>query len=208
MQGLDLGFSIVILIMSVVIHEVSHGYIAYMLGDITAKASGRLTLNPAKHLDPVGSFIVPVIAFMTAGFIFGWAKPVPYNPYNLTNKKWGEAMVAFAGPASNLLIALIFGMLIRFSGEIGIAGTAFVDIFATVALINLILAVFLTHILRIDQYYLAGASNPYVFPLELPKTEPPFAVKPGHIAYADQFFAGNIPWIKVPVCHKQGRIKI
>ena len=73
-------FQIAILIMSVVIHEVSHGYAASFLGDQTAKYQGRLTLNPLKHLDFVGSFLVPSVAYFLGGFIFGWAKPVPYNP--------------------------------------------------------------------------------------------------------------------------------
>src|ERR1041384_3295066 len=108
-------FQIAILIMSVVIHEVSHGYAASMLGDETACYQGRLTLNPIKHLDLVGSFIVPVIAYMTGGFIFGWAKPVPYNPYNLRPGRWSEALVAIAGPISNISLAIIFGLILRFS---------------------------------------------------------------------------------------------
>jgi len=81
-------FQIAILIMSVVIHEVSHGYSASMLGDQTARYQGRLTLNPVKHLDFVGSFLVPLVSYMFGGFIFGWARPVPYNPYNLKPGRW------------------------------------------------------------------------------------------------------------------------
>ena len=93
-------FSIVILILSIALHEASHGYAANRLGDPTARLAGRLTLNPLKHLDLFGSVIIPFLTFITGGFIFGWAKPVPYNPYNLTDQRWGEAKVAFAGPAS------------------------------------------------------------------------------------------------------------
>src|SRR4051812_1743887 len=93
--------SIVILIFSVIVHEVAHGFMADRLGDPTARLAGRLTLNPLKHLDPVGSIIVPLITSM-AGFTFGWAKPVPFNPYNLKNKRLGEFLIALAGPASNL----------------------------------------------------------------------------------------------------------
>jgi len=140
-MSLDFLFSILILIFSVVIHEVSHGYFAYRLGDNTAKFAGRLTLNPMKHLDWFGSFLLPVMSYLFGGFIIGWAKPVPFNPYNLRNQRWGEAIVAFAGPLANILVALFFGLLIRF----GVAyqfGEAFVYIFSTIVFINLILATF------------------------------------------------------------------
>ena len=107
-------FQILILIISVVIHEVSHGYVAQMMGDPTARLQGRLTLNPLKHLDPLGSVIIPGILLLSgSGFLIGWAKPVPYNPYNLSNQKWGEALVAGAGPAVNILLAVIFAIVIR-----------------------------------------------------------------------------------------------
>ncbi|GBE17141.1 peptidase family M50 [bacterium BMS3Abin15] len=107
-------FQVAILIMSVVIHEVSHGVSALWLGDPTAKYAGRLTLNPLKHLDLWGSFLVPLIMILTLGFGFGWAKPVPYNPYNLRDQKKGPAIVGLAGPLSNIVVALIFGLGARF----------------------------------------------------------------------------------------------
>lgn len=128
--------------MSVVIHEVSHGYAAYVLGDNTARYAGRLTLNPLAHLDFLGSFVVPALAFLSFGFAFGWAKPVPYNPYNLRNQRWGDAIVAVAGPASNLVIALIFGLLIRFSGFWGIENVFFLQAVQLVVIINLVLMFF------------------------------------------------------------------
>ena len=133
---------IAVLIMSVVIHEVSHGYAASALGDQTARWEGRLTLNPFKHLDPVGSFIIPVIAYMTAGVIFGWARPVPYNPYNLRPGRWSEAMVAAAGPLSNISVALIFGLMLRSGVTLGWANESFIQITAVIVLINIVLAVF------------------------------------------------------------------
>ena len=142
MQEVDFIFSILILIMSVVVHEVSHGYVANILGDPTARLEGRLTLNPIKHLDPVGSVIVPTATYFLSGFIFGWAKPVPYNPYNLRNQKWGTALVASAGALSNFLIAAVFGILIRFSDDLGIASLAFINIASIVVFLNLILGVF------------------------------------------------------------------
>ncbi|MDO8471109.1 MAG: site-2 protease family protein [bacterium] len=141
---MEFFFQIAVLIMSVVIHEVSHGYAASYLGDETARYQGRLTLNPLKHLDFVGSFLVPSIAYFLGGFIFGWAKPVPYNPYNLRPGRWSEAIVAAAGPVSNMLLALIFGMLLRvgFSGGSSLANPAFIQITSMIVFINIILAIF------------------------------------------------------------------
>lgn len=99
-----------VFLFSVIIHEVSHGLAALWLGDPTAKYAGRLNLNPAKHIDFWGSVIVPIFMLATAGFAFGWAKPVPYNPYNLKNQKWGPALVALAGPISNIILAIIFAV--------------------------------------------------------------------------------------------------
>ena len=131
-------FQIAVLIMSVVVHEVSHGYAASALGDQTARYEGRLTLNPIKHLDFVGSFLVPFISYSLGGFIIGWAKPVPYNPHNLRPGRWSEAMVAGAGPASNLAIAIIFGLLLR----VGVPNMAFMEIAAIIVFINIVLAIF------------------------------------------------------------------
>lgn len=130
---------IIILLFSVVIHEVAHGYAALSLGDPTAKLQGRLTLNPIKHLDPVGSILIPIITSLS-GFFFGWAKPVPYNPYNLKPGRFSEAFVAIAGPASNLLLATGFGLIIRFGGNILPEPVLFVA--GTVVLTNLVLALF------------------------------------------------------------------
>jgi Zn-dependent protease len=136
---MELIFSIAILIMSVVIHEVSHGYAAALQGDPTAKYQGRLTLNPIKHLDPMGSIIVPLITAQF-GIAFGWAKPVPFNPYNLRNQRWGELIVAIAGPLSNLLIALVFGTIIRFG--LHSLPTSFINFSVLVVIVNLGLAIF------------------------------------------------------------------
>lgn len=133
--------SIVILIISVILHEVSHGFMADRLGDPTARLQGRLTLNPLKHIDPVGSIIVPLITSFF-GFTFGWAKPVPYNPYNLKNRRQGEFLIALAGPASNLLIALIFGTIIRFTATAGNINSPFMTVITYIVLINIVLAVF------------------------------------------------------------------
>lgn len=139
---MDFLFIIVILIMSVVVHEVSHGYAALALGDPTAKYQGRLTLNPIYHLDPVGSFLVPLLGYFAGGFIIGWAKPVPFNPYNLRNQKWGEAIVAVAGPLANISLAIIFGLAIRFMAGQAFATSAFISLTGFVVMINIILAIF------------------------------------------------------------------
>jgi Zn-dependent protease len=140
----DFIFIILILIFSVVLHEVSHGYVANYLGDPTARLAGRLTLNPIKHLDMMGSIIIPVILIFTnAGFVFGWAKPVPYNPYNLRKGgKWAEAIVAGAGPASNFVIAIIFGLLMRFGIVFGFATAPFIQIAGMIVFVNIMLGVF------------------------------------------------------------------
>ena len=120
-----LVFQLVVLIFSVMIHEISHGYIAEYLGDPTARLAGRLTLNPLKHLDFFGSFLLPVSLFFLSGgsFVFGWAKPVPYNPVYLKNPKSGAGKIACAGPASNFLFALAFGIFGRFL-PVGISAKA------------------------------------------------------------------------------------
>lgn len=139
---MEVVFFIIVLVMSVVIHEVSHGWAALFLGDQTAKHAGRLTLNPIPHIDPIGSILVPfALAILSPGFVFGWAKPVPYNPYNLRGGKWGPAIVAVAGPISNLVLAVFFSFLIRFVPLFSLttmAGT----ISAQIVLLNIILAVF------------------------------------------------------------------
>lgn len=121
-------------------HELSHGYMADFLGDPTARLAGRLTINPLKHLDIYGSIIVPIITSFF-GFTFGWAKPVPYNPYNLKNKRSGEFLIAIAGPGMNLLIALVFGIFIRLmAGNPG--AISFLEIAAYIVVINIVLTIF------------------------------------------------------------------
>jgi Zn-dependent protease len=144
MQDLDLIqaiFSIAVLIFSVVAHEVSHGYMAQYLGDPTARLAGRLTMNPIKHIDPIGSILVPIVTvLMPGGFVFGWAKPVPYNPYNLRDAKWGDAKVALAGPLTNLAIAFIFAMFLRLGGDLFTGPMQ--TLMHTIVIINIVLAIF------------------------------------------------------------------
>src|SRR3989344_871360 len=142
-MDINIVFQIAILIVSVIVHEVSHGYAALMLGDHTAEYEGRLTLNPIKHIDLFGSIILPLLLIITkAGFVLGWAKPVPYNPYNLKNQKWGEAIVAGAGPLTNIVIAIFFGLLIRFLLPLGFLSQSMIGALSLIVLINLLLAFF------------------------------------------------------------------
>lgn len=141
-MGLETLIIITALILSIVLHEMAHGYAANALGDPTARLQGRLSANPIVHLDLLGSIVIPALLFFgNAGFLFGWAKPVPYNPYNLSDQRYGEAKVAAAGPAMNIAIAVLFGMLIRFSTELGLPAT-FIDIASYVVYINILLAFF------------------------------------------------------------------
>ena len=141
MDPMQIGM-IVILILSVVIHEMAHGYAANWLGDPTARLAGRLSANPLVHLDPMMSIILPGILIATGSpILFGAAKPVPYNPYNLRNQKWGEAIVAVAGPLANVGIALLFAVLVRFSGMMSLS-EAFVSLSIQIIMLNLFLAFF------------------------------------------------------------------
>jgi len=135
--------SLVILIISIILHEVAHGYMANYLGDPTARLAGRLTLNPLVHIDPIGSILLPGLLLVTQSFthfpmLIGYAKPVPINPHYLTGK-YDEALTAFAGPGTNILIALIFGLAIRF---IGGPETPLIDAFAVITYLNMLLALF------------------------------------------------------------------
>lgn len=144
MIDIILIFQLIVLILSVIVHELAHGYVAYSLGDPTAKYEGRLTLNPLKHLDLFGSIILPLLLFISnSPFLFGWAKPVPINPYNFRDKKYGEMKVSFAGPASNLLLAIVFGLIIRFTPQSLLLYNPGIEIiFSYIVLINIWLAVF------------------------------------------------------------------
>ncbi len=137
-------FSLIILLFSVIIHELAHGYVANSLGDPTAKYEGRLTLNPIKHLDPFGSIILPLLLFLAGSpILVGWAKPVPINPYNFKDQKWGSLKVAIAGPISNIILAVFFGLIIRFaSAGFIMSYPGFFIILTYIVIINLTLAIF------------------------------------------------------------------
>ncbi|MGC8651255.1 MAG: site-2 protease family protein [Minisyncoccia bacterium] len=135
-------FSIIVLLFSVVIHEVSHGWAALKLGDDTAEKMGRLTLNPIPHLDLFGSILLPLMLLLShVGIVFGWAKPVPYNPLKLRNPARDSALLALAGPASNFVLALTFGLLIRGLNYLH-SGLSLTPFLGLIVQINLVLAIF------------------------------------------------------------------
>ncbi len=129
-----------------VFHEYAHALVAYRLGDTTAKDAGRLTLNPLVHIDPFGTVIVPLFLLFTSGIFIGWAKPVPYNPHALRDKRYGSLKVGAAGPLSNLIIAVLLGIIIRFAGFFGVIGGAvspvFLQFLGLVVYVNIFLALF------------------------------------------------------------------
>ncbi len=148
MEELSIMQRIVVWVLPVVfaitVHEVAHGWVARLYGDKTAWMLGRLTLNPIKHIDPVGTVLLPGLLLLSGtGFIFGWAKPVPVNPNNLRNPKRDMALVAMAGPAANLLMALGWAMLVRGGILIDTAFASLPMIYMGIAgiSINLVLAI-------------------------------------------------------------------
>lgn len=154
-------FTIVVLIFSVILHEVAHGYAANALGDPTAKLQGRLSLNPIRHIDPIGSIFIPAVLVATgSGILFGWAKPVPYNPYNLRNQRWGEAIVGVAGVATNLFLAVLFALIARAAWGAGL--TDFAMLSAVVVSVNLSLGLFnLLPIPPLDGFTILRGILPY-----------------------------------------------
>jgi Zn-dependent protease len=139
---MDAIFIILIVLFSVVIHEVSHGFAANLLGDPTAKMQGRLTLNPISHLDLFGSILLPAVLFFSNLPVIGWAKPVPFNPYNLRGGKWGPGIVAIAGPASNILVAVFFSILIRLNFALSLVPDTFNTLCILIVSLNVVLAIF------------------------------------------------------------------
>ncbi len=140
---IDSFFFILILITSVVIHEVAHGYVAYRYGDLTAQMAGRLTMNPLKHIDIVGSIIVPItLLLVNAGFLVGWAKPVPINDRNFTKRKEGLFAVSIAGICANFIIAIFFAIVLRVSINFGFYNESFEYIVSIIIFLNIILGFF------------------------------------------------------------------
>ena len=140
-QGLFIGVNFLLFLMAVVVHEVSHGVVANYLGDPTARQAGRLTLNPLKHIDPVGTILLPLIMrLLNAPFVFGWAKPVPVDYRNLAHPKRDMFWIGAAGPASNFLLAILIALFLKVAGgRVPALGALLLQY---LAFINLILALF------------------------------------------------------------------
>ncbi len=141
---ISLIFYFVIIIPSSIIHEYAHGWMADRLGDPTARYAGRLTIDPRPHIDLWGTILLPLILFISTNgrFLFAYAKPVPYNPYNLKNQKWGPALVGFAGPAANFLLAAATAFVVHVLNLAGVATASFVGYLALIVYANLTLMVF------------------------------------------------------------------
>jgi Zn-dependent protease len=136
---LQAALMVVVLLFSIIIHEIAHGYVALLNGDPTARMLGRLTLNPIPHIDPVGSILLPLLLLISqSSFLIGWAKPVPVNPLNFRNFRWGEFAVSAAGPVSNLALAAIFSVLLR----LGLENPGLTQLAYYGVSINIILALF------------------------------------------------------------------
>ncbi len=157
---------------AITVHESSHGWMADKFGDKTARAMGRITLNPIAHIDPIGTVILPLLLILTRSpFIFGWAKPVPVNPYNLRNPRKDMLWIGLAGPAANIITAIIFSFILR-SGLIipnSLANTFIVQ----VILINLVLAIFnLIPIPPLDGYQILSGLLPRETAISYSRIEP------------------------------------
>ncbi|MEK7464261.1 MAG: site-2 protease family protein [Patescibacteria group bacterium] len=135
-------FLYIIIILSATFHEYGHAFVANFLGDDTAKREGRLTLNPLKHIDPLGTVIIPLVLLLTSGVFIGWAKPVPYNPYNLKDKKYGSLKVGLAGPGANFIIAILLGLIMRFYPSGLFVNPLFPQFLGLIVYINIFLGLF------------------------------------------------------------------
>lgn len=190
-------FQIAILIISVMIHEISHGYMALFWGDRTAQYAGRLTLNPIKHIDIFGSIIIPALMFISGtGFIFGWAKPVPYNPYNLRRRNIAEPFVAVAGPLSNIIVALILSIILRV-GLLFSLPQAMGTLLVYAVLINISLAIFnMMPVPGFDGYKIYSAFLPTQFQLRLQSLEKYWIIFAlAFVLIASPFFVSIVRWV-------------
>jgi Zn-dependent protease len=189
---IDISLMAVVLLFSVMIHEVAHGYVALLNGDPTARLSGRITLNPIPHIDPIGTILLPAILLLTGSrILFGWARPVPVNPSYFRDYRLGEITTSFAGPASNLLLALLFSYLLRF----GVGGPGLLLLAYYGCTINIFLAIFnLIPIPPLDGSHLVSAFLPYRLLQYYQYLEPV-----GFIIILLLFYSGIMGMILMPV---------
>ena len=184
-------FFIIILFLSITIHEFAHGWIAYKLGDLTAKHSGRLTLNPLAHIDPFGTVVLPILTLIISRglFPFGYAKPVPINPYNFKNPKKDIRWVGAAGPGINIIFAIILSLIIKLN-------VSFLqDALKLGVLINLILAIFnLIPIPPLDGSKILASLLPNKYSYPYLKME-----KYGFLIIIFLIMSGFIKWFLIPL---------
>jgi Zn-dependent protease len=162
---LDLALMLTVLLFSVIVHEVAHGYVALLNGDPTARLAGRITMNPLPHIDPIGTILLPLLLIVPPllmgrppGLIFGWARPVPVNPSNYRNIRLGEVTVSAAGPLSNLALAVVFALVF----QVGAGGPGLLKMALYGVTINIYLALFnLIPIPPLDGSHLVAAFLPY-----------------------------------------------
>jgi len=142
-QGLENVLLIAVIIYSIILHEISHGFVAHLLGDDTAKRQGRLSLNPLQHIDTFGTIILPLVMYLFSGMAFGYAKPVPVNPYNFNNHKRDMGLTALAGPICNISISIIVSFIFALLIKMGLIHTqAAAGFWQKLIMINLFLAFF------------------------------------------------------------------
>lgn len=140
-----LAIAVIPVLFAITLHEVAHGWVARRFGDRTAELQGRLTINPLKHIDPIGTVLVPAVMLFMGGFLFGWAKPVPVDMRNMANPRRDMILVAAAGPGSNVLMAVFWALFARAVHGLGIDGSTavyFLGMAQIGVLINVVLAVF------------------------------------------------------------------
>lgn len=181
----------IIVVFSIILHEIAHGYVALLCGDQTAKQRNRLTLNPISHIDPVGTILIPLIMLFTLGFAVGSAKPVPVNPYNFKRARLGVLLVSFAGPCTNILVAAFCSICLRFLPESYLA----TYVFTWGALINLFLAAFnLLPIPPLDGSKVLMSVVPRNIAQKLYKIEPY-----GFVIVVVLVFVGALRWVLLPM---------
>lgn len=174
MDPIASALSIIILLFSVIIHEVMHGLVALKFGDHTAERAGRLTLNPIPHIDLFGTILLPILAFWSGGIIFGWAKPVPVNPLNFSNLRKGEFFVSAAGILANFGLAIVAAIIYHILNALPQTFPAYIgDVLSFTILINLVLGVFnLLPIPPLDGSKILMSQLPYSLARQYQKIEP------------------------------------
>jgi Zn-dependent protease len=193
---MHVGIWVLVLLFSIIIHEVAHGYVALRNGDPTAKLAGRITLNPVPHIDLVGSIILPLLLLVAnSPYLFGWAKPVPVNPMNFRNLRWGEFAVSLAGPGSNFLLAVMFALFYKLGLALGMGGLGLAKLAETGMKVNVILAVFnLIPIPPLDGSHILATILPYNLARLYAQLEPY-----GFIILLVLFYTGIISFILLPI---------